>query len=153
MFGDKNPMSRRQLDRRLLPFKPAERFDPPSRGWIRAIRDALGMSGSQLGRRMDVTAQSVADIEKSEVAGTIQLKTLRRVAEAMDCVLIYALVPRSSLEEMVQQRARELAERALSDVAHTMRLEAQGLSDRDHQDLIDDYIRTNIRRRDLWEND
>ncbi|MEM1047490.1 MAG: mobile mystery protein A [Pseudomonadota bacterium] len=153
MINDENLTSRRQLDRRLSPFKPTARFDPPSRGWIRAVRDALGMSGAQLGRRMDVTAQSVSDIEKSEAAGTIQLKTLRRVAEAMDCVLIYALVPRSSLEEIVQERARELAERALSGVAHTMRLESQGLSDRDHQDLIDDYIRTNIRRRDLWEND
>ena len=71
---------RSRLDERLETLKPITRFDPPTRRWVRAIRDALGMSGVQLARRLNIRPQSEA-LEKSEADGTIQLKTLRRVAE------------------------------------------------------------------------
>jgi predicted DNA-binding mobile mystery protein A len=100
---------------------------------------------------MGVKAQSVADIEKSEAAGTIQLKTLRRVAEALDCVVVYALLPKSSLEDMVQGRAREIACKEVVRIAHTMDLEAQGLSQAVREEQIDIYIRDHLRERDLWE--
>lgn len=110
------------------------------------------MSGAQLGQRMGVKAQSVADIEKSEASGTIQLKTLRRVAEALDCVVVYALIPKSSLENMVQSRAREIARKELVRIAHTMDLEAQGLSQGEREEQIETYIRDHLRERDLWED-
>ncbi len=133
-------------------MKPESRYRPPPKGWIRAIRDALGMSGTQLGQRMGVKAQSVADIEKSETSGTIQLKTLRRVAEALDCVVVYALMPRSSLEDMVQGKAREIARKELVRIAHTMDLEAQGLSQEEREEQIETYVRDHLRERDLWED-
>ena len=133
-------------------MKPEDRYRPPPKGWIRAIRDALGMSGAQLGRRMGVKAQSVADIEKSEVSGTIQLKTLRRVAEALDCVVVYALVPRSSLNDMVQRKARKVASQELDRVAHTMDLEAQGLLQGEREEQIEAYVHNHLRERDLWED-
>ena len=122
----------------------------PPRGWIRAIRDALGMSALQLGTRLGVKQQSVLDVEKSEVSGTLQLKTLRKVAEALDCTLVYALVPNSSLEDAVQTRAREIARKELARVGHTMDLEAQGLSQAERDAQIDDYVREHLRERDLW---
>lgn len=143
--------ARRRLDERLSAFKPESRFAVPSRGWIRAIRDALGMSALQLGTRLGVRPQSVADLEKSEAHGTIQLKTLRKVAEALDCTLVYALVPNSSLEDVVQTRAREIARRELARIGHTMDLEAQGLSKAEREAQIDDYVREHLRERDLWE--
>ena len=88
-------------------MKPEDRFDPPPKGWVRAIREALGMTGVQFARRLRVTPQSAEALEKSEANGTIQLKTLRRAAEALDCRLVYALVPNSSLEDNVAARARE----------------------------------------------
>ena len=101
---------------------------------------------------MGVKAQSIADIEKSEASGTIQLKTLRRVAEALDCVVVYALIPKSSLEGMVQSRAREIAHKELIRIAHTMDLEAQGLSQEEREQQIETYIHDHLRERDLWED-
>ena len=145
-------IARQRLDQRFSSMKPESRSQPPPKGWFRAIRDALGMSGAQLGRRMGVKAQSVADIEKSEAAGTIQLTTLRRVAEALDCVAVYALIPKSSLEELVQRNAREIARKELVRIAHSMDLEAQGLSPEEREGQLENYIRQHLRERDLWED-
>ena len=152
MNNGKRAIPRQRLDQRFASMRPDSRYRPPPRGWIRAIRDALGMSGSQLGRRMGVKAQSVADIEKSETSGTIQLKTLRRAAEALDCTVVYALVPRSSLEDMVRGRAREIAREELARIAHTMDLEAQGPSGEEREEQIETHIRDHLRERDLWED-
>jgi predicted DNA-binding mobile mystery protein A len=141
---------RNRLDDRLVPLNDeGERFHVPPKGWIRAIRDALGMSGAQLGRRLKVSPQTVEAMEKSEAAGTIQLNTLRRAAEAMDCTLVYALVPRTSLGNTVRNRARQIAKAALARVSHTMKLEDQDTGDRGLDARIEDYIR-HIKNRDLW---
>ncbi len=152
MDARRKAVSRQRLDQRFSSMKPESHYRPPTKGWIRAIRDALGMSGGQLGRRMGVKAQSVTDMEKSEAAGTIQLKTLRKVAEAMDCIVVYALIPRSSLEDMVQTRAREIGRKELARIAHTMDLEAQGLSREEREEQIESYMRDHLRERDLWED-
>ncbi len=151
MMDGKRKVARQRLDERLSAFRPENRFTAPPKGWIRAIRDALGMSALQLGARLGVKPQSVADLEKSEALGTIQLKTLRKAAEALDCTLVYALVPNSSLEKAVQTRAREIARKELARIGHTMDLEAQGLSKVEREAQIDDYIREHLRARDLWE--
>jgi predicted DNA-binding mobile mystery protein A len=146
-----NPsQARARLDERLASVRRQGDFQPPPKGWVRAIRDALGMSGAQLGQRVGVSAQTVDALEKSETAGTLQLKNLRRLAEAMDCTLVYALVPNRPLTQMVDERAREIALHDLSRVAHTMRLEAQETGGDGAEDRIDAYIRDNVRERDLW---
>lgn len=142
--------ARQRLDERLLALKPEDRFQAPPRGWIRAIRDALGMSGVQLASRLAVRPQTVETIEKSEAAGTIQLNTLRRAAEALDCRLVYALVPKSSLQDTVAQRTRNIAIRDLGRVAHSMKLEAQETGDAEIEARIETYIRDMIKDRDLW---
>ena len=142
--------ARDRLDARLATIKPIDSFVVPPKGWIRAIRDAIGMSGAQLGRRLGMTAQGIASVERSEAEGKIQLNTLRRASEAMDCVLVYALVPKTSLTEMVDRRARELALRTLRRVSHSMALEDQQV-DRDLEKRVQTYIETALRDRDLWE--
>ncbi len=99
---------------------------------------------------MKVRSQSLEDIEKSEALGKIQLETLRRVASELDCTLVYALVPNTSLEEMVRSRARKIALRDLGRVSHTMKLEAQETSDTDLETRIENYIKNILRERDLW---
>jgi predicted DNA-binding mobile mystery protein A len=143
--------ARQRLDERLLPLKPTNRFQAPPKGWIRAIREALGMTGLQLARRLNVTPQSVDALEKSEANGAIKIETLRRAAEALDCTIVYALVPNSALEETVRARARKIALHDLGRVAHTMKLEAQGTADADLEARIAAYIRDTLRDRDLWE--
>ncbi len=150
MKSDTRQRARQQLDSRLSSLKPEAQFAVPPRGWIRAIRDALGMSGVQLASRLGVRPQTVELIEKSEAGNTIQLKTLQRAAAALDCTLVYALVPRTSLEDAVHRRARALAARALERVGHTMKLEAQGVDAANLDKRIDDYIRDVLKDRDIW---
>jgi predicted DNA-binding mobile mystery protein A len=146
-----NERARQRLDARLSKLKPAEDLRPPPKGWLRAIRTSLGMSASQLARRMKIRPQSLEDIEKSEALGKIQLQTLRRVASELDCTLVYAIVPNSSLEEMVRGRARKIALRDLGRVSHTMKLEAQEITDADLESRVTDYIKNVLRERDLWD--
>lgn len=141
--------ARRVLDERLTLFQPAHGHQPPASGWIRALRDSLGLSAAQLGARLGVRSQSIDDLEKSEVAGSISLDALRRVGSAMDCTLVYALVPNTSLQAMVQQRAERLAKSAIAGVSHSMALEDQQVSVPLQQE-IDDYIADHISERDLW---
>lgn len=142
--------ARQRLDQRLQAHKPLDRFAIPPKGWLRALRDALGMSGAQLGRRLGISPQSVDALERSETTGTVKLETLRRAAEALDCTLVYALVPNKPLEETVRSRARAVAARELDRIAHTMKLEAQGTDDGDIEARIDEYVREHVRLRDLW---
>ncbi|QRG06876.1 mobile mystery protein A [Xanthobacter dioxanivorans] len=143
--------ARQRLDERLLALKPVDHYRSPPKGWLKAIRDALGMTGVQFARRLNVSPQSVDALEKSEANGTIKIKTLRRAAEALDCTLVYALVPNTSLEAAVNEQARALALRDLDRVAHTMKLEAQGVPDADLAERLDAYIRDSLRDRDIWE--
>jgi predicted DNA-binding mobile mystery protein A len=143
--------ARRRLDQKLDLIRPTERFAQPPKGWIRAIRDALGMSLRQLGDRLGMAAPSVHNIEESEANGTIQLKTLRRVAEALDCVVVYALVPKATLTDMVDRRAREIALNALGRVSHSMALEDQQV-DRDLEARVKRYIANAITERNLWDS-
>ena len=119
---------REQLDASLKKFSPLKKSSPPMKGWVRAIRTALGMSGQQLATRLGVNRQRVSRIEKDEVAGKLTIKTLEKVAEALDCKLVYGFVPRSSLEMTVNQQAEKIASKRMGKVFHTMSLEQQNLS-------------------------
>lgn len=150
MKNDAKARARQRLDERLQPLQPSDRLRPPPKGWVRAIRDALGMTGVQFARRLKIRPQSIEALEQSEATGAIQLKTLRRAAEALDCTVVYALVPNSSLEGNVRARARKIAMRDLGRVAHTMKLEAQHTGDANLEARIEAYVRDQLAERDLW---
>ncbi len=150
MKDDARQRGRKRLDERLLALKPEDRFSVPPKGWVRAVRDALGMTGVQFAQRLQIRPQSVGALEKSEATGSIQLKTLRRAAEALDCTLVYALVPNTSLDGVMRARARKIAMRELGRVAHTMKLEAQSTGDANLEARIETYVRDVLRDRVLW---
>jgi predicted DNA-binding mobile mystery protein A len=116
------------------------------------IREALGMTTPQLARRLGLTRQSVAALQQREAAGTITLEALRRAAEAMDCEVVYAVVPRVELGQMIRNRAGQEAEDQLARVGHSMRLEAQGVSAAEHDRQVREAADALLRgsRRDLW---
>lgn len=122
-----------QLDASLLRYTLLREASPPQKGWIKAVRNALGMSGRQLGKRLGVSRMRVATMEQAEATGATTLKTLRRAAEAMDCVLVYALVPKTSLKKTLQQQARRKAEQDTARASRSMALEDQALT-RDETD-------------------
>ena len=97
----------------------------PSAGWLRAIREALGMTSAVLAARLEITASGLRKLEQAEASDAITLSTLRRVAEALDCELRYALVPRRPLREMRRQQALRLAQQWQQRAGRTMALEAQ----------------------------
>jgi len=127
MRRDISRQARASLDARLAPLGPAQRYRAPHSGWVRAIRDALGMSAADLGRRMRITGPAVSALERSERDGTAGLNTLRRAAEAMDCTFVYAFIPNHGLDETVHRQAIEVARGQLVHVRNTMALEDQAV--------------------------
>lgn len=151
MKRDRRIQARQQLDERFAALPPAERFAAPTRGWIKAIREALGMSSAQLARRLGIKQPTLAAIERSEARGTIELATLRRVAAALDCTLAYALMPNRPLAATVKERARTVAARRLQAVEHSMLLENQALPAAERDARIDSHA-GEIDLRRLWDD-
>lgn len=141
--------ARRSLDRALEPFRKAPKH-PPIRGWIRALRDALGMTAEQLGERMGISQPTVQRLELSEAGGSIQLSSLRRAAAALDCEVIYALVPRCSLQATYDEAAMALARRELRRIGHTMALEDQAVGDEEDKERLRRFIADELDPRELW---
>jgi predicted DNA-binding mobile mystery protein A len=141
-----------QLDKTLTPWR-ALSHSLPSGGWLRAIRQALGMTTRQLANSVGVTQAAVADAERTEAKGDITLATLRRYANAMDCELAYALVPRRPLEAVVKDRAEQLARDQVLRVRHSMSLENQ-VTGKDHLEREVASLRKQLlegRRSRLWQ--
>jgi predicted DNA-binding mobile mystery protein A len=120
----------RHLDKRFATLRDLRETARPPKGWVRAIRDALGMTTAQLGQRLGVSQPRVVEIEQGEVSGSITLRTLQRAAEALGCRLVYTLIPDRPLEETVRQRAEQLAQEKLIAVEQTMRLEDQSVKNK-----------------------
>lgn len=115
-----------QIDRRFAHIRPLmKQLTRPPRGWIKAIREGLGMTSAQLATRMGIRQPSLAELEKAESEKRITLATLERAAEALDCRLVYMLVPNRPLTERLAERADEAAEQQLAAVDQTMKLEKQ----------------------------
>ena len=118
----------RQLDAALNRWRSADLPSRPPSGWIKAIREGLGMTATHLAGRLGVSTSTVTRLETSEADDTISLGTLRRAAEALGCEVQYALVPRQSLEDTLKARALAMALRQMAPISHTMALEAQATS-------------------------
>jgi predicted DNA-binding mobile mystery protein A len=99
--------SRELLDSHFEEWQHLRTLARPPRGWVRAVRDALGMSAAALAARLGTTAGAVTRLEQSEAADKIRLDTLRRAADELGCDLVYLLVPRHPLSDVVAERARE----------------------------------------------
>lgn len=116
----------KQLDRALEPYRAARAVSRPPKGWIHAIRQALGLSSGELARRLGTSRQLPLQLEKGEAEDRITLKSLRSAANALDCDLVYAFVPRAgSLQETIKDRARTEAKARVLGVEHSMALESQ----------------------------
>ena len=145
-------LERRQLDNALAVWRDARLSARPRSGWLQAIRSALSMPARALGERIGVSESAIRKFEVAEASDAITLGSLRKLAEALDCELHYALVPRRSLDTQLQDRARALARQRLSRVAHSMKLEDQGLPASEHDAQIDWIADELLRgdRRKLW---
>jgi predicted DNA-binding mobile mystery protein A len=115
-----------QLDRKLTRLKVLGDVEIPPKGWINAIRTTINMSLSQLGKRLGKTPVAVKEMEEREESRTITLKKLIEVGNALDLHFVYGFIPRgSSIQEMIQKRAEEVAREIVMRTSHTMALEDQ----------------------------
>ena|SRR6202041_2290267 len=131
----------KQLDRALEPYRAAREVPRPSKGWMRSIRQALGVSSGELARRLGTSRQLPLQLEKGEAEDRITLKSLRSAANALDCDLVYALVPRAgSMKELIESRARTEARNRVVGVEHSMALENQAVG------RIDEAVEAETRR-------
>lgn len=122
----------------------------PRSGWIKAIREALGMSSGELATRLGVTRGRIGQIERAEQLGTLKIDTLERAASALGCRLEYVLVPEVSLDEMVQRRARAKASAEIARVIQTMALEDQQPGVEWTEARVEQRLYELIDRRGLW---
>lgn len=143
----------RQVESELAKWRHTPLPSRPSVGWIQTIREALGMTATALGSRMGMTSAGLRGIEASEADERVTLATLRKVAEALDCDLRYALVPRQPLDEKLLARAKSVVAEQMGPVAHSMALEDQKVDDQAAMDkYLESAARSLIRRspRSLW---
>ena len=137
MRAQDRALARKHLDEKLGPLRDSKALLRPPKGWVKALRDALGMTAEQLAQRIGVTKPRVYEIERAELNGSITLGSLERAARAMDCQLVYALIPRQPLQAMVDQRALLEAKKRMRAAAHTMILEDQVLEEPELRQQID----------------
>lgn len=118
-------LQRRQLDAQLGANARLRETKPPSNGWLSAIRHALGMQTRQFAARLRISHQAASEIERSERQGSITLASLRKAADALDCDVVFALVPRQSLAHTYSRQLLAKASAISESVTATMALEAQ----------------------------
>jgi predicted DNA-binding mobile mystery protein A len=132
-------LSRKQLDNRLAKIREtATLLQPPRGGWLRSLRNALGMRQQDLGERLRVSKQSITSMERREVDGTITLATLRDAARALGGELHYVVLPVRPLQETLERRATQVARFMASQVHHSMRMEDQGTGEEEQKDRFEE---------------
>ena len=143
-----------QLDSKIKKMNALSENVMPPTGWIKAIRLALGMSQQQLGKKLNITRQSVLELELREKDGSISLKTLKEVARVMDIRLVYGLIPNEgSLEALIEKKATELATHIVMRTSHSMKLEDQQNTGKRLQKAIKERAKTikNEMPKILWD--
>ena len=128
-----------QLDRKLKPFFGSEMVIIPNNGWINTLRTTMNMTLEQLGKKLNMTKQGVKRIEESEAAGTITLKSLKEVGNALEMKFIYGFVPiDGSIDSLLDRKSRILAEKIILRTNHNMMLEDQEIEKGNLKNAIED---------------
>jgi predicted DNA-binding mobile mystery protein A len=129
MNAQTNRLLIEQRSNRMKGLDRAELREPPAKGWIRSMRVSLSMTTSQLAKRVGVSQPTITEWEQREKDGTITMQTMKRVADAMQCDLVYALVPRKAIHTILEERAKQIVSGSLERVSKSMRLEDQETSE------------------------
>lgn len=144
----------KQIDTKIAEFRVVSNAKYLDNTWIKSIRTTLSMTLEQLGNKLGVSKQSVLQYEKSEAMGTISIKNLREIGNAMDMQLVYGFVPKDgSLEKLVERKATELARKIVMRTHQNMKLESQENSSK-HIDLAIEELRDEFKRelhKSLWD--
>jgi predicted DNA-binding mobile mystery protein A len=152
MSSEFNHLRLEQLQAALSAYEILRTKRAPPRGWLKEIREALGRTERQQAQRLGISGSTLHKSEQSEAQERISLGQLRKLADGLDCELVYALVPRKPLPTVVQDRAMQLAKEEVHGVAHTMGLEDQRPTDARIQKQVARRAEELLRAKwsDLW---
>lgn len=138
----------RALDKKTFDLKSAKNIVPQSSGWIKTVREAIGMTVSQLAARLGVTQPRITKMESNE--DNLKLSTMKKAAEAMNCEFVYYFKPRTTFQNLVDEQAQKKAAEVLKTVNVNMALENQEIAeDEAVKDFASDLINTKIKQ--IWD--
>lgn len=149
-YWDKK-LTREQLDERLNWLKPLTAHN--EKGWIKTLREALGMSTKQLGKKVGIDQSRISRLENAEIEGDLKLSSLKKIAEGLNMKFVYCFIPEEGLEQMVTNQATKIARKRLNKVNQTMRLEDQELSDESKAKVLKDLTQKILveEPKDFWD--
>jgi predicted DNA-binding mobile mystery protein A len=143
-------MRAKQIENQL---KELSKLSRPEIGWVKTIRETLGMNTRQLGKRCNVSSERIIRIESDEIEGRTTLATLEKIAEAMNCRLVYAIVPNDGMIEFIEKTAEDKAKTQLQQTSHHMALEDQKISIGSMKEQIhflkEELLKSNIKH--IWD--
>lgn len=131
---------RDQLDKKLAVLRDFALLGVPQSGWIKSIREALGLSSLQLGKRAGLDQSRISRLENAEKNGNLKLSSMQKIAKGLRMQFVYGFVPEGTLEEMVNARAREIVLKRIEHLNSTMRLEKQGLEEEELKKTFEDMV-------------
>lgn len=138
----------RALDKKTFDLKSAKNIVPQPSGWIKTVREAIGMTVSQLATRLGVTQPRITKMESNE--NNLKLSTMKKAAEAMNCEFVYYFKPKTTFQNLVDEQAQKKAEEVLKTVNVNMALENQEIAeDEAVKDFASDLINTKIKQ--IWD--
>ncbi|PCI38580.1 MAG: hypothetical protein COB50_02160 [Thiotrichales bacterium] len=144
----------KQMDGKLELWNGVSQQLSPAKGWVNLIRTCLGLSSYKLAKLMGVNQARVMKIEKSEQSSAITLKTLERAAEAMNCCVVYGIVPKTTLKNILEKRAKQIAAKRMSHASYSMGLEAQSVDKEKNQEQFDELVQELLSgsAKKLWDD-
>ena len=146
---DNKKILRRSYQKKFDILKMAV-IERPKQGWLKTIREFLGMTTTQLAKKIDVSQPRVINMEKNEQ--NIKISTMERIANALNCDFVYALVPRENIDDIIYNQAKKKALKIMNKVNKNMGLENQLAESEDTlEDLIKELSDNNIAR--IWDED
>ncbi len=147
-------MLRSQVQDELSDLNVLSQKPIPKGGWINTIKKALGMSTAQLADRVGCSPQNIIASERREREGNISLDALEKIAQAMNCKMVYFFIPIKSMDELRYDQAMNVAKKQLEAVSHSMSLELQGLSKKQQKKQEDEIIQELLGEgeKQLWDD-
>lgn len=144
---------REQVDKKMALLRDFDSAGTPPQGWIKTIREALGLTAAQVGKRAGLDQSRVSRLESAEKTGDLKLSSLRKIAAGLNMKFVYGFVSGDTLEAMVRAQAKRMALKRLETLDSTMRLEKQGLSQDDKKKALEDMIEKILLDppKDFWE--
>ena len=144
---------REQLDKKLESLRVFDASGMPKQGWIRTIRDAVGLSARQLGEKAGIDQSRISRLENAEKDGSLKLSSLQKIAQGLNMRFVYGFVAEDSLEQMVRAQAKKIALKRLKQLNATMRLEKQGIPEEEQQKVLGDMVEKILidQPKDFWD--